>query len=134
MAAETAVRMSSSLRRASATEDGDGSDLHIERLVAQARVHLEEFAAAEGFFGRSLALNKFGRLEGLFTAIRLAQLDSDGSGKLGPKELGKFKVLGQEVVDSYKNWCEKDAVVVVEQEMPSVDVPRDSRKSVSGEL
>ena len=80
--------------------------------VAQARAHLEEFTAAEGFFGRSSALNKFGRLEGLFTAIRLAQLDSDGSGKLGPKELAKFKVLGQEVVDSYKNWCEKDAVVV----------------------
>ena len=112
MAAETAVRMSSSLRRASATEDGDGSDLHIERLVAQARVHLEEFAAAKGMFGRQNALAKFGRNEGLFTAIRLAQLDSDGSGKLGPKELAKFKVLGQEVVDSYKNWCEKDAVVV----------------------
>ena len=112
MAAETAVRMSSSLRRASATEDGDGSDLHIERLVAQARVHLEEFAAAKGMFGRQNALAKFGRNEGLFTAIRLAQLDSDGSGKLGPKELAKFKELGQEVVDSYKNWCEKDAVVV----------------------
>ncbi len=112
MAAETAVRMSSSLRRASATEDGDGSDLHIERLVAQARVHLEEFAAAKGMMGRTNALAKFGRHEGLFTAIRLAQLDSDGSGKLGPKELAKFKVLGQEVVDSYKNWCEKDAVVV----------------------
>ena len=109
MAAETAVRMSSSLRRASATEDG--TDLYIERLVSEARAHLEEFAAAEGFFGRSSALNKFGRLEGLFTAIRLAQLDSDGSGKLGPKELAKFKALGQEVVDSYKNWCEKDAVV-----------------------
>ena len=110
MAAETAVRMSSSLRRASATEDG--TDLYIERLVSEARAHLEDFAAAEGLIGRQKALDKFGRLEGLFTAIRLAQLDSDGSGKLGPKELAKFKVLGQEVVDSYKNWCEKDAVVV----------------------
>lgn len=84
----------------------------LTRLIKNARKELGTFANAKNPKNRLRALARLGWNEGLFTLMRLVQLDRNGDGQIGNEELARFQDEGKALVEAFLSNYTSDGVVV----------------------
>jgi hypothetical protein len=101
------------------TATGAITQEELRDIVTEAReklARLVKHADDRRAFGKGVnpvgkEMRDIGGREGLFSLIRLAQLDGNGDGNIGAEEVAQFEILAQQLIEQYLGLFASEGVV-----------------------